>query len=428
MPRLFAMMPHGLGTSEIEGFGWYLARLAARHSMSVRGLLNWIVADSGISRATLRNGAGMSLLPELVRPNRTTEIVVRLVSDATAIPRGIIESTTFLALSPILVRSAGAFSATFRWCPACVIERVAQEDECYFKLKWHLQGITHCDIHRVPLVTRCLACCKTQISRRAREDCARCVFCGASLANRDAIGELRPSWKTEGSDLVNLVGHIAGHPGVRFNAEGVETSLAWLSEIFCAPSPQAAPLTMLPKDERPPFRVREAPHTLVSLRRVGYRASIPLPILLDGEASALTHQLDLHWNALLPSGLEPRPKKSLPRRTVLRAQIRALLKRRDGNVPPSLRAAARELRVSTGGLLHHFPDDCRDMIKAYVKWREAERSGAEKAARKAVLTYLREYLDQEREHLSRKGAVRELRVKTRLSKRLLTKTVASVIA
>ena len=427
MPRLFALMPHGLGTSDIEAFGCYFSRLAARHSMSTRGVLSWVAADSGISRATLRNGVGMARLPDLVRPNRTTEIVVRLVSDATGISRGIIESTTFLALSPILVRSAGAFSDAFRWCPACVAERVAEGRDAYFKLKWHLHGVTRCDIHRIPLVTRCLSCCRTQNSRRAREDCSRCVFCNALLVVRPAAGDIRPSWEMEGADLVNLVGHIASHPGVRFNAEGVEASLGWLSKIFCAPSPKAGPLAMLPKDERAPFRIREAPNTLVSIRRVGYRASIPLPILLDGDASAITRQLDLRWNTHTPPGLEPRPKKLLPQRPLLKAQIKAFLKRTSGNVPPSLRAAARELRVSTGGLLYHFPDDCREMITAYVKWKATERKGAANAARKAVMAYLREHLDQRPEPPSRKGAVRALRAKTQLSKRLLVRTVESAI-
>ena len=122
MAYLFPIPLRGVGTTEVEGFGTYLHRLAIAHSISTGKFLAHVVSWYTSTHTEQQYNLATILATEdtcvFVRPNQTTEQLVEILTAATGMPN--LRSGTFLALKDALERSMRTFVTRLRWCPPLV--------------------------------------------------------------------------------------------------------------------------------------------------------------------------------------------------------------------------------------------------------------------------------------------------------------------
>lgn len=428
MPRLFPVEPRALGTADVEGLSSYITRLATDHAISTTKLMEFVSAMGAETGASCPLGARTVQIPNLVRPNQTTEQLVNLLSVAAGLDRELLESTTFLALTASLDRGMGEFSADFRWCPGCMAESIAAGTPGYFKLQWHLRDIGHCATHRLLLVDRCPHCGNHQRSTYRSRDCAYCVVCSGALGIISERPTRIASWDHDSSDLLSLVAQISAAPGLRFPEQGVRKALRHLFEEAWDAEEEERFWAMIPRDECLAYTTEDCsrPMTLQSARRISYRLDMPLVDMLAGLTKGPTRTFDTGWNRDLPAPLRPNPRRRFPNRKLLLVRLQEFLQS-DQTPPPSLRAVARALGVSVGGMRYHFPDQSQRIVEQYQAWRLAERQRKNLSARAAALSYWVEQLRTPSDSAySRKRALRELRASTGLPKELLRREISRV--
>lgn len=215
---LLRVEPMGLGTVDIESITSYVARLAQAHSTSIPVLLSTAVRRTHQNNTTL-NYVCTRPISESVRPTATAANMVETLAEATGTPRSTLQSMTFLALRGVVSRWATDFSQEPRWCPLCLEEWRIGGTPQYFKLQWQLRGVESCPIHRCQLQNRCPSCGATQNSHRGRQLLGYCSSCTSTLSSTPS-SDTEASMPSGHSELIQLVEHIATHPGQFFPASG----------------------------------------------------------------------------------------------------------------------------------------------------------------------------------------------------------------
>ncbi len=428
MSHLFQMPLRGAGSSEVEALSSYIYRLAIAHGVSAWQLLAYARSWYGTEvprgaqlLAALRKSPD---LPIVVRPNELTKTIVDMLARATG--NRTLSCSTFLALKDALDRSVGTFSKTLRWCRGCVADFIAADDPGYFKLAWHLVDVTHCPVHRLPLVDRCAKCQRPQRGTRRFDNCISCFSCGCPLSE-GTPQRSRPSWSHEGDDLIQLVAAIGVDSTLSFPNNGVREVLSKLFDNAWEHEQELKFYSIMPRDECLALISGDIPISLTMARKISFRLGIPLVDLLSGTIhDSAPGILNVEWTATLPSQMRPKTRLKRKERDVLLERLNNSLNSAFAEHPPSLKALARDLGVSVGCLHYHFPQLAKEVIQRHKQWRIAE---AERKARQARAAALAFFTSERYAHLpkSKKHALRVLMRETGLPKNLLRREILTAV-
>jgi len=184
--RLYALVPIGLGTPEVESLSSYITRLAYAHSFTVRRLVMREIVpaferDSPLMQPVARRiGArinGFSLEAE-----RWCDSLERLTS------RNDLRFCTFLPWRELfdsrrLIRDDRA------WCPRCFDEWRQSDQTVYEPLIWSCEAAKVCARHRIPLEARCPVCTKQLPILSSMMQAGFCSSCGGWLGKEDVFVE-----------------------------------------------------------------------------------------------------------------------------------------------------------------------------------------------------------------------------------------------
>ncbi|WP_440224486.1 TniQ family protein [Dokdonella sp. MW10] len=208
MSPLYPLPIQGVGTARIEALSSYLMRLAHMHSVSTALLIQHVCEAGGGSLPPSAILAGP--ISAVIRPNATTDGLVKTLAMAGRERAQDLECLTMLAISDALHRGMKTYSQYLRWCPGCFADQVKAGTPSYFQLAWQISLLGICYDHAMRLRDRCPHCNGRQDGYRLRQDLARCVKCDGRL---DMVYTTDLSTEAPIKDITNLVEHIAQAPG-----------------------------------------------------------------------------------------------------------------------------------------------------------------------------------------------------------------------
>ncbi len=425
MIRLFPISIRGLGTPDVESFASYVYRVAFEHGLYVGELL----------RFTYRHGIeliggpeGFPVVPkslsvaELVRPSHTTNMFVDLFGEMTCQD---LRPSVLRFLNSALGRSTGEVFDGFRWCPECIGEMRSVGAQPYLKLIWHMRAVTHCPIHRTPLVDKCTVCGCCQKSYIVKRKIGFCQDCGQLLAKRSTrlrSSDIANSWHIAGSDILTLFTDLAVNPAVELPDEGVRLSLDRLFDYYWSRDREQEFYQLLSRDELLGIIHREKVVSLKVARRLAFRTGMSLYTLMSGNAHQSTGVLNSEWVCELPEAFRGESNKNKRDHQAVARKIRRELKMAEQ--PLSLHELAREVGVSVGYLDYRFSALAKSVVKNHKDHVEHEMLRKRYHAQASALAFFLEEKYQEQPK-SRKQAYRTLREETGLPKFMLRRAIQS---
>ena len=427
MPGLFPLELRGVGSVDIESLSSYIHRLARVHGVTIFQLLRHVYESYAEDFKSFRQEPPVFQsrgdLAIYVRPNNTTIETVRILEHVTG--NQFLRSSTFLILLKALDRSSGVYSSYLRWCPACMGEFEAQDDEGYFKLIWQLKAIVHCPIHGALLLDKCPNCGNHQGTFRIRSPSVRCQKCGKSLSEGINNGNLSNSWVVEAPDLTELVDLISRNSDLEFPEDGVRKVVSHLFDRAWHNQEEKELWEIIPRDECISIDTGHKPITLTIARRIAYRLGIKLTDLLSGTIDMFGPQLDPSWSNSLPLEIKPKKRRKLHNREQLHESIVKILDEAKAHNPPPLRVVAEKIGVSTDCIRYQFPAVAQKIVEKHKHWREAEQVRKRRQARAEAFRY---FTDKSSGGIgrSRKSAYKKIREETGLPKFLLKSEINEV--
>ncbi|MBX3727273.1 MAG: TniQ family protein [Xanthomonadales bacterium] len=365
--RLLPLDVLGQGTGDVECLSSYLIRLSTIHAAPATSLIRFALDQRYAKGAGSMGGIFTSSSSRFVRPNQTTEYLVRALAHALGVADGHLDQTTFLAFHGALARSERTFAKTLRWCPDCM-GLGASGKPPYFRLVWQLQPVVHCTRHGALLRDACASCGAQQDGVRPRRDLSACVRCSASLS----LGSKPASPSREGPELQSVIQYCAEHPGFRFPASGVHRFLEALLDAAWETGKEERLYRMVGRDQLLSLLCRNHPITLKTALSISHALDYPLLGVLKGEIAPYTSSLPGILASPSSAG------KALERRRIDDPlAMRRRIARAMGTVSYAtpLRALATSLDVSVGALRYRFPDLVEEWVLRFkVSCRQHRRS------------------------------------------------------
>lgn len=202
----------GEGTGSVEALPSYLHRCAYHHGVSTSKFLEYLhqeIKMIGCEEVLIKpsNSITMeSLITAGLHSDRYIGIIYKLTGRK-------LFDTTFYKMQSIITRPKLEIIRNTRWCPECFKESRQVDSEPYIKLIWFLNDITHCSIHRTPLLDACTHCGEHQNSIARTLPLDICHACNGNLKDRSISVEadMLPSWLNQGEDLINLIASLISH-------------------------------------------------------------------------------------------------------------------------------------------------------------------------------------------------------------------------
>ena len=418
MQTLLPLALEGVGTRSIEALSSYICRLATIHGTKPGELLTHLAHGTDNSLRLLR-GLRAQTYSALVRPNTTTEAVVKLIARGHAESHQNLERGTFLHLRQALARAQGTYSNQIRWCPGCFHEQLLDQGHAYLKLSWFLVAVSVCDIHRIALRDCCPHCGHEPKPWRGWASFEQCPHCEGRLdlitSSDTKILDPEPA----ACDLVDLVGEIAcatqpfpAGEANRYIAHRLEE--AWRQER------EQELWKKLPRDECLRYQVDGEPITLAVARRLAYRLEIPIADLLRGGATS-NRTFGFATAVPLPMSMQSAHRNGSIDSAVLVKQLRLLLD--PASEPLSLREIARRLNVSVGAMRYHAPLPVAKLAERYKRHQRIVRLEKQSAAARAVLDGIRKWHLDETAPIGNKALLKQLMKNTGLPKEVLRKAI-----
>lgn len=425
MIPLFPIKLQGAGTAEVESFPSYIHRCAVDHGVYVGELLRHVnrAARDDCEQPEVPKWPELPhylLVPEMVRPSRTTSMLVNFFERSTHQP---LKQTTFWYMDGVLGRSADEVAKSFRWCPECIWEMEQTGQEPYFKLIWHLSAVTECPIHGSPFMTKCPSCSQTQDSYVRRQPIHICTSCNESLSNREAPlsrDDIVKSWHRQGKDLVRLMEDLGNMEELEFPQDGVRRSLQLVFDHYWREDREEDMYSVLGRDPLVGILHSDRPVSLKIARRFAYRLGLSLHELMSGQAHQTSAVMNSSWVCqLAPAFLEPKQKQPKNHQAVIR-RISEI--RRKSHTPLPLYRVAEQAGVSVGYLEYRYPGLVRDIVDTHRRHSEQDR---QKTIQRAQSVAMRFFVDERFRsvQVSRKQAYRVLREETKLPKFVLRKAI-----
>ena len=410
---------------DIESLPSYLFRLTSEHEMSVDQLVKFLAQHAKKQDRPQFTFAPIAASATLVRPNSTTEWVIRELHAHSTISQDKLRAMTFLALLK-LERPSRCFSSDLRGCPSCLSADLADGRPRYLRLSWLLCDVMACMSHGLQLQSRCPQCSARQGSLARWSDMGRCQKCGQPLHKASPAlvrskdpGDFAP-------DLLDLVKRIATDPSFQGCAESARRCLTravrgyWLSEH------EQTLIDELPRDEVAGFCSGARPMTLLTARRLAYRLEMSIADFVTNEACV---QGAFGFAAELPP---PVQLAAMPRRC--RLNVEALEKQFDQAIEdtrspaPSLAKIAAGLGVSTGALRYYFKDKVEVIVKAWSRSIEEEKRRMRRSMRNSVKRAVATWASKSDSPISIKGVFQVLRQSGRYPKHQLRECIVDVLS
>ena len=412
---------------DVESLGSYIHNLAYQHGVTVQTLMKEVYkwSKKNLVPCTIDKPKiyTISNLNEYVRPTRTTFEALEILEHATG--RHDLRSSTFISLHGGVYRASSVFVHDMQWCPICMQEFNLSGDDGYFKLAWHMLSITHCHIHRVPLISKCPECNSAQNSLAYMNKCGLCIECGKPLGFSVNMEQVGNSWELQGADLLELIDVIAKNPNEFYLLDDVKNVISkHLDNIIYNDYDTNSDTYLTVKDFESVLKGSKQV-TLNTARQIAYKLGMKLSDLYLGEYSQTTGVLCTSWTDQLPTDLLPEKRVRSHNREKI---LKYLLTMVDGNVtqnPSTLVSIARAVGTSKGYLEYHFPIISKKIIQKRKEW-QAEQQIQNKRAAKAVALKLLTDNKAAGQHISRKQALRILRETTDLPKHTLRNAINEV--
>jgi len=354
--RLFPVKLQGKDSSEVESLPSYVFRLAFEHGMYVGEFIRFVYKNTIHS---LGHQEDFPKLPdsitieELSRPNKTTRMLLQLFQKTTGEE---LKSSTLWFLNGNLGRSAGEVCNGFRWCPECFSEMTALGQQPYMKLIWHMSALSHCPIHKTPLVNKCSKCQCEQRSYILKYPFGKCQSCGEKLITRVKPlkrKERSPSWQTSGSDLLELLSDLAIKKNRILPENGVQKSISYIFDYYWEKNREDEFYQLLSRDELLAIIHKQSPVCLKTARRLAFKMGMSLYTLMTGNAHNSTAVLNFEWYCQLPAAFEGISNNNKRNHQLVTRKLQKILS--DENGCPSLKEVARKIKVSVGYLEYRFP-------------------------------------------------------------------------
>ncbi len=422
MNLLFPLPIRGVGTVDVESLGSYVHRLAFTHRVTARLLLSVTAERAHYTKFTKTTRPYISIigLPAFVRPNKTNQDLVDLLTIATG--NKSIQSTTFLALYPAISRTPRMFDKCLRWCPACMKEFENNNDPGYFKLIWSLRALVHCPVHGMFLIKKCPQCGREQKGMGRTSKATQCLFCAGSLSSVQNHGRKHPSWEHAISDLIPLISEIGNNPQFRFKKGGIKQSIRRIMNN--ARTNNTEHLLWKKVRQRDCIEILDdtMASSLSNARKIALQLGVNLVDFLNGEGDMGSDLLCNDWT-LLPKDLAPIKRKRNRIKADYLEKTHQYLQAQGAEKPPALIHVAKHLGVSKGYLDYNFPTLANNIVETYRSWRSEQLLQNQLKAR----SYAIEFFTTERfsnERHSRKNALRILRAETGLPKNTLREAIS----
>ncbi len=416
MGLLYPLAIQGSGSTDVEAFSSYLIRLACAHGTSVGTLLDVAFAHYPSKLLQSHRSFQACKASVLVRPNRTTDAAVDVISKATGVSRSAFDRTTFLCLIELLGRGMHMYSPRLRWCPACFAEFHTLGQPVYFKLRWQILDQNFCDIHRVRLHDYCGECNSVQDSFGYRENIRLCSRCSEPL-DRFTWNDLTDQHPcVAGRDLVAYAAH---HGDIRLRAGGPQRLLKRLADETCKFDETDCLARILRKAKYRRWAAGGEAMTLQTAMRMANELHLPLLSFLRGELNGTNRELGFDRHGDIPTDASVYPSRRRIQPAKLRRDIRNAYKTISASDKPSLAQLAKKIGVSAGALRYHFPEQVKEIVRRFSKARvdhqERVRADAKAAVREKIKLQSREPTISP----GTKELLRQLRAETGLPKNVL---------
>lgn len=413
MQSLLPLPLQGRDSYDIEALPSYLSRLGTAHGVTPGGLLTYLLngSDDGIA---LSRALAAQPFAASVRPNATTENVIKALASARCESECQLRRSTFVHLSLALARSPRTYSKRLRWCPGCLYEQTLGQGNAYLKLTWFLEDIHACEIHRVVLRGTCPYCDHAPRPWSGWPDFTRCQQCKGRLDMITSRDQLDSDPISFAPDLIGLVQDLS----TRTTPYPVASVNRYVDSVFSeawASQREEALWKKLPRDECIRYASMDEPISLSVARRIAFRLEVPLLELLDCERPTI-RSFGFASEAQLPHPFEQRSKPTRIDKTELLRKLKAIVEAEEE--PRSLRDVARRLSVSVGALLYHSPDLAALIVRPCVATKTAQGIRTKALVSGAVSNAIHSRTSAG-EPLARKTLLRDLYRETGLPKNLL---------
>lgn len=423
---LFPIALEGEGTCDVESLASYVYRVAYKHGIFVGELLRYL--NKQVSDQTLYGPDAMAvpafLKPaEMVRNNKSSAAVQDALEKLTGLS---LSQSRLLFMTKDIGRSPNEVAPGFRWCPECMSEWQALGQHPFFKLIWHLSGVTHCSSHRTELISACAFCGCKQTGYIRKKAVGLCQRCGKPLGSRNLdkpAPEIAPSWEMKGADVHQFFVDMAQHPVTDDLEGGIWRSLRDLFDHYWDNGKELELYQAFPRDEWISLYHKQKPVSFSTARRLCYGLGIDLYTLISGNAIQSTQVLSQKWLCELPEGFCERKARQKRNHDAIQSKLRRYL---DPSVRPRpMKEVAAELKVSVGYLEYRYPTAVSALVKRHKAMIVAQRQRTREKALNSALQYFTDssYSGYPK---SRKQAYICLREETGLPKFLLKGAIGEV--
>jgi len=416
MIRFLPVKLQGKDTSEVESLPSYIARLAYYHCVSVGEIIRMVLTEFPESQQDGRAYYG----PEsILQPNESTIAIVNSLSLMTGQP---VEQSTLIWMYKALGRSSLEFVKGYRWCPECFSEMNKACVDPYIKLKWHLNAIKFCPIHKTDFMSQCQECgCKqTSYKRVARFSC--CQDCGACLSKRKLPvlpKDVHVSWENNGFDILKLFDELADIHYSSFPENGVLKSLTETFDYYWGKGEEYKFYQLFGRDEVIGLMHKQQPISLLKARRIAFKLGVSLCTLMNGDAAKVAIIIDPKLWCVFPEGYTAVRKRNNYNHEFILRLILGYLKKTH---TPALKRVAESASVSTGYLRYRYPALTQNIVEAYLARKDKNNLRNIHQAQKMALKYFfdERYASSPK---SMRQAYKEVKRETGLAKGVIERAV-----
>lgn len=418
---LFPIELEGAGTCDVESLASYVYRVAYEHGLYVGEFLRYL--NKKATREPAESVPEYLKIAEMVRNNGSSAVLEAFLEKMTG---KLLSQSRLLFMSQDIGRSPNDVVSGFRWCPECMGEWKILGQQPFFKLIWHLSGVTHCPNHRTELISACSFCGCNQTSYIRKRNLGFCQQCGEHLGKRNSdkpYPGISPSWETKGADIHQFFVDMAQHPATDEFVGGIWRSLRDLFDHYWDNGKEAELYRAFPRDEWISLYHKQKPVSFSTARRLCYGLGIDLYTLISGNAIHSTQVLSQKWLCELPEGFCERRSRQKRNHDAIQSKLRRYL---DSSVRPRpMKEVAAELKVSVGYLEYRYPTAVSALVKRHKAMIVAQRQRTREKALNSALQYFTDssYSGYPK---SRKQAYLYLREETGLPKFLLKGAIGEV--
>ncbi|MDO6423058.1 TniQ family protein [Saccharophagus degradans] len=415
--KLFPIPLQGQGTPDVESLSSYLFRSAHIHGTSVGTFLTVIHELDALKelpyQRLLSAKKGVSMLSQ---ENVYTAALRNKLSEFTG-QNMLCDPLSFLNR---LVFGLTQYICGFRWCPECFCDLNRAGLPPYIKQIWHMVPVTHCPIHRTPLVNRCESCGVLQNVFSADVSIGSCFTCFNKLFPREqklSPNDLIPSWHLSAQGIIEVFERVT-------YSNMIDTSKKKIRDFI----EKRYQIALLERQRNISDEIKSdialfehyrgnstGNYRLQSLQTIAMLMKISLfDLLIAGEGC---HQvpLDFKRSQKLPEYLKPKQRL----RRDHKKELERLLKILEAQSKPiSLKALARQADLSVGYIEYRFPDLVRKVVDDRESYLKSQSLTSRYHAQAAALKF---FMDEKYSSYpkSRKEAYRVLSAETGLPKWVL---------